>query len=66
MMNFINRVLVVLQLVGTIAFVPILIVLLVLAPKSLADFLTNIARGFPSGIGLSPTTAICAALVPGA
>lgn len=62
MMNFINRMLVVLQLLATLALAPILIVLLVLAPKSLGDFLTNLARGFPSGIGLTPTTAICAGL----
>lgn len=61
-MNFINRMLVTLQMLITIALVPILIVLLLFSRQALVDGVTNVARGLVSGPNALLTQMICAGL----
>lgn len=61
-MNFINRMLVTLQLLLTIAVMPILIVLLLFSRQALVDSVTNLARGLVSGPNTALTQLICTGL----
>src|SRR3972149_10974820 len=61
-MNFVNRMLVVLQLLFAIALMPILIVLLLFFRQGLVDSVTNMARGLVTGPNAPATQLICVAL----
>jgi len=61
-MNFINRTLIVLQLLLAIALAPILIVLLLVYRQNVANALNNMASALVAGPNASPTLLICAAL----
>lgn len=62
MMNFFNRILVVLQLLIAIALAPILIVVLLLYRQNVADTLTNLGRALTTGPNAALTQIICMAL----
>ncbi len=61
-MNFINRMLVTLQLLLTIALMPILIVVVLFSRQPLVDGVTNLTRGLDSGPNALLTQLICAGL----
>ncbi len=61
-MNFINRLLVVLQLLIAIVLMPILIALLLFARQPLVDGVTNLTRGLVNGPNAALTSMICASL----
>ncbi len=62
MMNFINRMLVILQLLSAIVFMPILVVLLLFSRPTLVDAVTNLTRGIANGPNVFFTQAICVGL----
>lgn len=61
-MNFINRMLVILQLLLTIVLMLILIVFLFLSRQGLVDIVTNFTRGLVSGPNVLLTQMICVGL----
>jgi len=61
-MNFINRLLVIVGLLGAIALMPILIVVLIFFRPGLVDTVNNVARGLVSGPNVVLVQATCVGL----